>query len=186
MNSSTIIFFVLLIVVAAVVVLAIARYFQERRSRHLRDKFGPEYTWVTRESGSRRAAEKRLEERERRAQAFTISPLSTEDRLRFTAQWQLIQAQFVDNPKTALGDADELLGSVMAARGYPVHDFEQRVADLSVDHPLVVQHYHAAHDIALRHQRGEASTEDMRQAMLHYRSLFEELVSESNHAHAAE
>jgi hypothetical protein len=186
MDSSSIILLVLLIVVAAVVVIAIARYVREKRSQHLRDKFGPEYARVAQETGSRRAAEKRLEEREKRAQAFTITPLSTEDRLRFTAQWQLIQAQFVDNPKTALADADELLGSVMAARGYPVQDFDQRVADLSVDHPRVVQHYRAAHGIALRHRRGEANTEDMRQAMLHYRSLFEELVSEPSRAHAAE
>jgi hypothetical protein len=89
-----------------------------------------------------------------------------------------VQAEFVDNPKASLAHADELLGEVMSARGYPVQDFEQRAADLSVDHPVVVQHYHAAHGIALRHRKGEATTEDLRQAMIHYRALFQELVSD--------
>lgn len=186
MSSSSIIFIVLVAVLAAVIIFAAVRYFQEKRTRHLRDRFGPEYARMAEEAGSLRAAEKRLADREKRAEQLNIHPLTAEDRRRFLAQWQLIQARFVDNPKAALADADELLGTIMAARGYPVTDFEQRAADLSVDHPRVVQHYHAAHGIALRHRRGEASTEDMRQAMLHYRSLFEELVSEPTQAHAAE
>jgi len=103
--------------------------------------------------------------------------LSVEDQERFTTRWQQIQAEFVDNPKTSLAHADELLGEVMNARGYPVQDFEQRAADLSVDHPVVVQHYHAAHGIALRHKKDQTTTEDLRQAMIHYRALFQELVS---------
>ena len=97
-----------------------------------------------------------------------------------------MQVEFIDNPKASLAHADDLLGTVMAARGYPVTDFAQRSADLSVDHPAVVQHYHAAHNVALAHRRGEANTEDMRQAMIHYRALFDELVAEPSHAHAAE
>ena len=186
MSSDSIVFLVLAAVVAADILIAVASYFRRQRSQHLRDRFGPEYARMAQETGSQRAAEKHLADREKRVEKFTIQPLAADDKRCFLAQWQLIQARFVDNPKAALADADELLGTVMAARGYPVTDFEQRAADLSVDHPTVVQHYHAAHAIALRHRRGEASTEDMRQAMLHYRTLFEELVAEPPHAHAAE
>lgn len=104
--------------------------------------------------------------------------------MRSIATWQSTQAEFVDDPREAAQRADALLGDVMAARGYPVSDFEQRAADLSVDHPLVVQHYRAGHAIALRHEQGEAGTEDLRQAMIHYRSLFDELVTETETAHA--
>lgn len=186
MSSDSIVLLVLVTVIAAVIVIAAIGYFRGRRTAHLRDRFGPEYGRVAEDTGSLRAAEKVLAEREKRVDKFTIRGLSIEDRRRFMAQWHLTQTRFVDDPKAALADADELLGSVMAARGYPVRDFEQRAADLSVDHPVVVQHYHAAHGIALRHRRGEASTEDMRQAMLHYRALFEDLVTGPEKARAAE
>ena len=186
MNSNTIILLVLVAVVVAVAIFAVVRYFQNQRTRHLRDRFGPEYARLAEETGSQRAAEKRLAEREKRAEKFNIHPLSAEDRKRFSAQWQTVLAEFVENPKESLAHADDLLGTVMAARGYPVADFEQRTADLSVDQPLVVQHYHAAHGIALADRAGEASTEDLRQAMIHYRALFDELASEQPQAHAAE
>ena len=102
------------------------------------------------------------------------------------SRWQGVQTEFVDDPKASLAHADVLLGEVMSARGYPVKDFDQRAADLSVDHPVIVQHYHAAHDIALRHKSGQTTTEDLRQAMIHYRALFAELVAEPSQAHAAE
>ena len=193
MSSSSIILLVLVVVVAAAIVFAVIKYFQDKRTRHLRDRFGPEYARLAEETGSQSAAEKRLAEREKRVERFTIHPLGAEDRRRLAAQWQQVQAEFVDDPKGSLAHADDLLGTVMAARGYPVRDFDQRAGDLSVDHPDVVQHYHAAHGIALAHRRGEASTEDLRQAMIHYHALFDDLVSEpsvaepkSGHAHAAE
>jgi hypothetical protein len=186
MTTNSIILLVLVIVVLAMATFAIATYFSRKRTKHLRDRFGPEYGRLTRETGSQRAVEKQLEEREKRAAKFSIHPLTEEDRRRFSAQWQQVQAEFVDDPKASLIHADDMLGTVMVARGYPMSDFEQRSADLSVDHPTVVQHYHAAHGIALAHRRGEATTEDMRQAMIHYRSLYDELVSEPARAHAAE
>jgi hypothetical protein len=105
--------------------------------------------------------------------------------MKFIDRWKDVQARFVDGPARAVADADALLGEVMTARGYPVSDFEQRAGDISVDHPEVVRNYRAGHDIALRHAQGNASTEDLRQAMIHYRSLFDELVNETE-APAAE
>ena len=179
MSSDTVFLVVAAVLIIAAIVVATILYQQQRaqRRRHLRERFGPEYDRLVAATGSSRAAERELEQRERRAAAFQIRTLSIEDQERFTTRWQQIQAEFVDNPKTSLAHADELLGEVMNARGYPVQDFEQRAADLSVDHPVVVQHYHAAHGIALRHKKDQTTTEDLRQAMIHYRALFQELVS---------
>ena len=110
---------------------------------------------------------------------FTSGRLAAGDRARFVESWRGVQARFVDGPAGAVTEADQLLGDVMSTRGYPVSDFEQRAADISVDHPLVLENYRTAHEIALRQTRGQASTEDLRQAMVHYRTLFEELVSEA-------
>lgn len=185
MSTSTLI----IIVVAIIAVLAIAAaayfYWQNRQTKHLQSRFGPEYRRTVEEIGDRRQAEATLHKREARVQKFDIRPLSTEERARYTASWRKIQAEFVDNPKEAVSRADELLGAVMGARGYPVTDFEQRAADLSVDYPGVVQNYRAGHDIALRHRRGEANTEDLRQAMIHYRALFDELAAEPARARAS-
>ena len=181
------------LIIAAIVVATILYYQREaQRRRHLRERFGPEYDRLVAATGSSRAAERELEQRERRAATLHIRPLPLEDQQAFTTRWQAVQAEFVDSPKTSLAHADELLGEVMNARGYPVQDFEQRAADLSVDHPVVVQHYHAAHGIALRHKKDQTTTEDLRQAMIHYRALFQELVSDTEPAtplhvpHAAE
>jgi len=181
MSSNTIFLIVAAVLIIGAIIVAAVLYHQQQtqRRRHLRERFGPEYDRLVAATGSSRAAERELEQRERRIATFHISALSAEDRERFTARWQQVQAEFVDSPKTSLAHADELLGEVMGARGYPVQDFEQRAADLSVEHPVVVQHYHEAHAIALRHRDGKATTEDMRQAMLHYRALFEEVVSET-------
>ncbi|HEX5279095.1 MAG TPA: hypothetical protein VFW28_03360 [Micropepsaceae bacterium] len=176
-----------LIIALIVVVLAFAVYvvWKEWRSRHLRRRFGPEYGQTVVERGSRARAESQLAAREQRVAKFNIRPLTREEKMRAITNWQGIQAEFVDDPRKAVHRADALLGEVMAARGYPVTDFEQRAADLSVDHPLVVQHYRAGHAIALRHERGEAGTEELRQAMIHYRSLFDELVTETEPARAS-
>ena len=153
-------------------------YFQKRRTQQLQSRFGPEYQHLVKEVGGARKAEAQLAERAQRVDKFNIRPLLPGDRERFLADWHLVQAEFVDDPKGAVSHADSLLGDVMAARGYPVSDFDQRSADLSVDHPVVVQNYRSAHDIAVRHARGQAGTEDLRQAMIHYRALFDELANE--------
>ncbi|HEX4637779.1 MAG TPA: hypothetical protein VH189_16470 [Rhizomicrobium sp.] len=187
MNTTTVVLLVLAaFILGGLLAFFAYRSYREKRTRHIRSHFGPEYSRLAAERGEA-AAEKELAERERRAAKFDIRPLPAEDRHRFESRWQDVQKQFVDDPQGSLARADDLLGEVMAARGYPVKDFDQRAADLSVDHPIVVQHYHAAHGIALRHKSGQTTTEDLRQAMIHYRALFEELVSEApSHARAAE
>ena len=194
MSSTSLILIAIAAVIVIAIVIALIVHGQQkaRRRRLLRDRFGPEYDRLVAATGSSAAAERELEARQKRAARFNIRALSHEERTNFARRWQLVQAEFVDNPKISLGHADDLLGEVMTARGYPVQDFDQRSADLSVDHPVVVQHYHAAHEIALRHKRDETTTEDLRQAMIHYRALFEELVSDAAPAapavipHAAE
>ena len=145
----------------------------------MRTQFGNvEYARAVEKGGNVRHAEARLEERAQRVEAFHIRPLGSADRARFVESWHGVQAGFVDAPAGAVTAADQLLGDVMSARGYPVSDFEQRAADMSVDHPLILENYRTAHEIALRQTRGQASTEELRQAMVHYRTLFEELVNE--------
>lgn len=170
-----------LIILAIVIIILVAGgvyLLRKRKTDQLRHRFGPEYHHAVKKTGDPRKAEAELLKRQKRVQKFTLKPLVTGERERFTASWQRVQAEFVDDPKGSITHADALLGDVMAARGYPVSDFEQRSADLSVDHPVVVQNYRAARDIAVRHERGEAGTEELRQAMIHYRALFEELTEE--------
>ncbi len=152
---------------------------RKRRTDRLRSTFGgAEYARTVKEDGNRRHAEAGLDKRTERVKDFHLRPLGAGDRGRFIDSWSRIQARFVDGPASAVAEADQLLGDVMSARGYPVSEFAQRAADISVDHPLVMEHYRTAHDIAIRQTKGEASTEDLRQAMIHYRSLFEDLVAE--------
>jgi hypothetical protein len=171
-----------IIVLAAVVILVIAvlavMYVRKRRSTttDLRQKFGPEYERAVREHGSERKAEAKLVDRERRVEKLTIRDLDPSERERFVERWGSVQSRFVDSPKGAVAEADDLVSSLMRTRGYPVSDFDQRAADISVDHPRVVDNYRTAHEIALRVGKDEATTEDLRTAMIHYRSLFEELV----------
>ena len=160
------------VAVGALVWLALSR----RRSQQLRQRFGPEYDHTLKTQGSARQAEKELEARAKRVDALHIRPLVPEDAARFDASWRAVQTRFVDDPKGAVTEADRLVGEVMTVRGYPVGDFEQRVADISVDHPDVVMNYRSAREIALLHARGQASTEDLRQAMVHYRALFRDLL----------
>ena len=171
----------LLIILAVVAIVAVGAWLlmSRRRSEHLRDRFGSEYERQVEESGSQSKAEADLAERDKRVSKLTIRPLSPADQDRFLDRWTKVQATFVDDPARSVDYADALLAEVMSARGYPVSDFEQRAGDISVDHPNVVQHYRAGHDIAVRHDRGEANTDELRQALIHYRALFEELVTES-------
>jgi hypothetical protein len=158
---------------------------RRRRSERLRTQFGDsEYDRAVKEDGNRRHAEAGLKERTARVESLNIRPLAPGDRARFVESWRRIEARFVDGPGGAVTEADQLLGDVMSTRGYPVSDFEQRVADISVDHPLVLENYRTAHEIALRQTKGQANTEDLRQAMIHYRTLFEELVGEPELARA--
>ena len=133
---------------------------------------------MVKREGDVRKGEGVLEFREKRHQKFEIRPLSSTDRSSFLYRWNDVQSRFVDDPKSAVTQADSLVTDAMQARGYPMGDFEQRAADISVDHPVVVENYRAGHAIALRHGRGEASTEDLRQAMVHYRTLFQELLDQ--------
>lgn len=170
----------LLIVLLLVVVIALVAFifFQRKRSDQLQSKFGPEYDRAIKNTGNKSKAETELLEREKRVKSLAIRPIAPDDRERFVNSWQNVQAEFVDSPEASISHADSLLTEVMSTRGYPVSDFEQMSADVSVDHPGVVQNYRAGHDIAVRQKRGEANTEDLRQAMIHYRSLFEELVTD--------
>jgi hypothetical protein len=169
-----------LLVAAVVVVVLVAVgawwYLQRQKRERLRSRFGAEYDRTLREVGDARKAEAVLEQRQKRVAGFDLRPLSSEDSGRFAEAWRRVQSRFVDDPRGAVTEADGLVADVMGARGYPVADFEQRAADLSVAHGPVVEHYRAARVIAVRHARGEAGTEDLRQAMVHYRALFEDLL----------
>jgi FtsZ-interacting cell division protein ZipA len=175
--NQTLLIVAAIIVVAAVIVAGLLIQ-RRRRSEQLRSQFGREYERTVEAKGDRGKAEAELAARQKRVHRLDIRPLSPAARRDFTQRWAEVQARFVDDPPRALAFADALLAEVMSARGYPVKDFEQRAGDISVDHPRVVEHYRTAHDIAERHRRGEASTEDLRQAMIHYRALFDELVNE--------
>jgi hypothetical protein len=163
-----------------IVIIAVAAWLYVRKRRGttagLRQKFGPEYDRAVLTHGSERKAEERLADREKRIEKLNIRDLDSMEHERYSKQWQVLQSRFVDSPKGAVAEADDLLSSVMKARGYPVSDFDQRAADMSVDHPRVVENYRLAHAIALRVGKDAATTEDLRAAIIHYRSLFEELV----------
>ena len=166
-----------LVAVAIVVVAGVVWYeLGRRRSATLRARFGPEYDRVVHSAGTVKRAEASLEARARRVEALHIHPLTTDDATRYGQQWRKVQELFVDDPRRAVTEADRLVGEVMHARGYPLGEFEQRVEDISVDHAGVVMNYRAAREIAHAHARGEASTEDLRQAMVHYRALFDDLL----------
>jgi hypothetical protein len=163
-----------------VVIAAVAAWWYVRKRRSttadLRQKFGPEYDRAVLTHGSERKAEAQLADREKRIEKLNIRDLDPTEHERYSRQWQAVQSRFVDSPKGAVAEADDLVSSVMKARGYPVSDFDQRASDISVDHPRVVENYRSAHEIAMRVGKDQATTEDFRTAMIHYRSLFEELV----------
>ena len=171
-----------LIVLVSVVILVVAGgawlYARKRRTTTagLQYKFGSEYQRAVQEHGSERKAEAKLADREKRVEKLNLRDLDPMEHERFSKQWESVQSRFVDSPKGAVTEADDLVSSLMKTRGYPVSDFDQRAADISVDHPRVVENYRSAHDIALQVGKDSATTEDLRTAMIHYRSLFEELV----------
>jgi hypothetical protein len=165
----------LAVLIAALIVVAVSLVRARRNdSSMLKQRFGPEYERAQQMYGTK--ADRELQHRLRRAEKLRIVPLSKTERTRFAAFWEQVQAHFVDNPEEGVRQADRLIVEVMRARGYPIDRFEQRVADLSVDHAEVIQHYRAARTLAEMAARGDASTEDMRQAMLHYRLLFADLL----------
>ncbi len=170
--TPTLIGILLAVALAAVVLVIIG----QRRTRSLREKFGPEYDQTVKSMRSRGKAESDLNRRIERVEELAIRPLSSADRTRFEESWQADQARFVDDPRGAVKEADRIVAELMQVRGYPVADFEQRAADVSVNHPNVVSEYRAAHDIAERDAKGQASTEQLRKAMVHYRALFRDLL----------
>jgi hypothetical protein len=149
-----------------------------RRSEQLQEQFGPEYDRAVADKGDTRSAETELTARQERVSGFDIRHLAADEGKRFDDEWLIVQASFVDDPSAAVHDADALVGRVMVARGYPVGDFEQRSADMSVDHSPILSHYRAAHDIALRNALGQANTEDLRQAVVSSHVMFSELIEE--------
>jgi hypothetical protein len=167
--------------VAVILVVAVLAwlYVQRRRrttTAELRQRFGPEYELAVGEQGSERRAEAQLEAREKRVEKLTIRDLDPVERAHFSDRWRALQSRFVDDPKGVVTEADSLVSLLMQTRGYPLADFQQRAADISVDHPRVVANYRSGHEIALRLGNGEGTTEDLRTAMIHYRSLVDELV----------
>lgn len=166
-----------LVVVVILVIAAIAVVAMQRRKAALRSRFGSEYERTVREQGSERQAQAVLEKRTKRVDKFHIRQLDAEERDQYSARWYQVQSRFVDDPRGAVTDADDTVAALMGAVGYPMADFEQRAADLSVDHAHVVDNYRAAHEMAVLHRKGQASTEDLRQAMIYYRSLFEDLLN---------
>lgn len=179
MNSQTLI--IVAIVVIALIVLAAAwSYMQTQRRRRLRERFGPEYDRAVEAAGAPAKAEAVLEERARRVERLKLRPLSREQADSFEREWRQIQSRFVDDPNGAVEAADRLVSQVMAARGYPLDDFETRAADLSVDHPRVVENYRTARAVAIRREHGQAETEELRKAVVNYRQLFEDLLEVSD------
>ena len=166
----------LAVVIVAVALVGVWLSSRRRRSDQLRDTFGPEYDRTVRAHGERGDAERELAARAERVEQLHIRALSEDESARHANDWRSVQTHFVDDPEMAIAEADELVAEVMQARGYPIGDFEQRAADVSVDHPRVVENYRAAHAIASRSAQGDTPTEDLRQAMVHYRALFDELI----------
>jgi hypothetical protein len=164
------------VVVAALVAIAVWLLMRRRKTAALRARFGPEYDRLLQSTKTPSEAERELLERERRVQSFSLRPLSREEADQYTQSWRTVQARFVDEPGAAVNDADRLIEDAMRARGYPVEDTAHRLDDLSVEHAAVVNHYRSGREIIVRHGRGEASTEDLRKAMVHFRALFDELV----------
>ncbi|HEY7334832.1 MAG TPA: hypothetical protein VH639_08105 [Bryobacteraceae bacterium] len=164
-------------IIVVIVIIVFVALWQRDRSRKLRAKFGPEYDrLVQQERGDKRRAEAILMDRQRRVGKLNIQRLSPEAANRFAGEWRMVQETFVDDPRGAVSRADMLVNEALQARGYPMGDFEQRAADISVEHPGVVENYRIAHDVAAHAQSGHATTEDLRKAMQRYRNLFEDIL----------
>jgi len=169
--TGVIVAIVIIAIVIAIIVVAL-----QQRSKHLRERFGPEYDRTVKTAGSPQRAEAELSRREKRVKGFALKPLPPSVRDRYADEWDTVQARFVDDPSAATADADRLVMRVMRDRGYPMESFDQRAADLSVDHASDVTNYRLAHDISQKNDHGAASTEELRQALVHYRALFESLL----------
>jgi ABC-type multidrug transport system fused ATPase/permease subunit len=168
---------IVIVVVAVLLVAGISWiYMRRRKTAALRQKFGSEYNRAVLVHGSERKAEAKLADREKRVEKLNIRDLDSFELARFAKQWESVQARFVDSPKGAVMEADDLVTSLMKTRGYPVADFDQRAADISVDHPKVVENFRNAHETTMRVGRSEATTDELRGAMIHYRALYEELM----------
>ena len=175
MNTTYIVILVVLVLVVIGVILGLV-FARRRRSEQLHDKFGPEYDHTVQTMGDEKKAQAELNERQKHVEALDIRPLSATERERYQADWTAVQSKFVDDPEQAIVDADRLIIEVMQLRAYPVSNFEQRAADVSVNYPALVSNYRAAREIAIKNQQHQANTEELRQAMIYYRSLFEELL----------
>jgi hypothetical protein len=175
-NPQAVIIGVVLAVAIAVAIFLVARERKKALSHHLQQRFGPEYSHVVSKVGDREKAEAELEAREKRVERLQLVALPAAEASQFAQQWETLQTRFVDNPAGVVGEADRLVRQLMLKRGYPIADFERLAADISVHHPLVVENYRAAQTIAARNLRGQASTEDLRKAVVHYRALFEDLL----------
>ncbi|MFE9313071.1 hypothetical protein ACFYM5_36570 [Streptomyces sp. NPDC006706] len=177
----------LAIIIPIVVVLALAAVAVSliTRRRHLRERFGPEYERTVEGSDSQLAAERELRERERRHDSLDIKPLPPVSRDRYAREWSSVQDEFVDRPQDAVHDADRLVTSLMHDRGYPTEGFDQQMKDLSVEHGRTLEHYRAAHEVESLSQRSQATTEQLRSAMIHYRTVFDELLSDGGRAQPA-
>jgi LPXTG-motif cell wall-anchored protein len=164
------------VVVLALIALAAWFFYQKKQSHRLQQRFGTEYRRTVDELGSETKAESELKAREKRVERLNLVPLAPSEAAKFSQDWKVLQGRFVDNPKGVVVQADQLVRELMLKRGYPMGDFERRAADISVDHPAVVDNYRAAQAIAARDERGEANTEELRKAVVHYRALFNELL----------
>jgi len=174
-NGTYIVFAVVLVLVLIGALLALV-FASSRRSKRLHEHFGPEYDHTVETLGNEKKAQTELDERKKHVEALNIRPLSVSERDRYQAEWTAVQSKFVDEPGQAIVDADRLIMEVMQLRAYPVADFEQRAADISVNYPALVTNYRAARVIATKNEQHEADTEELRQAMIYYRALFEELL----------
>ena len=170
---SIIVVVLVLVIIGALLGLVFSR---RKRTERLHDKFGPEYDHTVQTMGSKKKAQTELEERQKHVKALEIRPLSISEREHYLADWSAVQSKFVDEPGQAIEAADRLIKEVMQVRDYPVSDFEQRAADISVTYPDLVSNYRAAREIAIKNEQGQADTEELRQAMIYYRSLFDELL----------
>src|ERR1017187_7588224 len=178
MDTRVLIF--IIVAAVALVIVAVILFTRERQHKHLKQQFGPEYDRAVEQHGDARHAETVLIDREKRVEKFALRPLTPSDRERYAEDWAAIQRRFVDDPSSAVNQADTLVNTVLAARGYPVSDFDQRAADISVNYPSLVQNYRSAREVMQRHSQSQSSTEDLRLAMVNFRSLFDELLAPSN------
>jgi hypothetical protein len=179
MDSQTLMIVAITVVICALIAVGAWIALDRARSRRLREHFGPEYDHVVHRMQNRNLAEAELQNREERVKKFRIVPLSSQDRAHYRETWAAVQNRFVDDPQGAVKEGHGQIFEVMEKRGYPVTNFEQAAADLSVDYPDVVENYRAASAIAGRNRKGEAGTEELRQALVHYRALFNELLEGS-------